>query len=240
MVTAVEGGSAERRSDVVPTGSAGSEDSREPEGADGSDSSHGVGGPPSGRWVRMTPEARRANIVAGARRVFTARGFADSGVADVAESAQVSKSLLYHYFPGGRSQLFVQVVEELVDELVDELRHAARVPFSPEARLTHLLSAVFTFFDENPATYRLLFRDPVVSHDPAIETAALAVRTQIATELSSVLAASNLPPDDVVAASAGILGFALSNVEQCLAGRLDPEHAWRVTCAFCVPPVGAA
>jgi AcrR family transcriptional regulator len=152
----------------------------------------------------------------------------------------VSKSLLYHYFPGGRSQLFIHVIEELLDDLTQALRQAAKVPFSPEARLTHLLSGIFTFFDENPATYRLLFRDPAVSHDPAVESAALSVRVQIAAELASVLAESHLAPDDVVAASAGILGFALANVELCLAGRLEPEHAWKVTCAFCVPTAEAS
>lgn len=190
--------------------------------------------------MRKSPEARRADILASAREVFAGRGYTDSGVAEVAESAQVSKSLLYHYFPGGRSQLFIHVIERLLDELLEELRHAARVPFSPEARLTHLLSAIFTFFDENPAAYGLLFRDPVVSHDPEVESAALTVRAQIASELATILAGSTLPPDDVVAASAGILGFALSNVELCLSGRLDPERAWRVTCDFCVTPVGAA
>jgi AcrR family transcriptional regulator len=194
--------------------------------------------PTPGRWARKNPEARRADILASARRVFEAQGYAESGAAEVAKSAQVSKSLLYHYFPGGRPQLFVQVIESLLDELTDELRHAARVPFSPRARLTHLLSAIFTFFGEKPAAYRLLFRDPAVSHEPDVESAALTARTKIAGELAAVLAESDLPPDDVVAASSGILGFALSNVELCLAGRLEPEHAWQVTCTFSLSPLG--
>jgi AcrR family transcriptional regulator len=194
---------------------------------------------PSGRWVRKSPEARRADILASARRVFAVRGYAEAGVAELAESANVSKSLLYHYFPGGRPQLFVHVVNEVLEELTRELRHAARVPFSPQGRLAHLLSAMFTFFDENPGAYRLLFQDPPAWDDPAAEAAALTVRVQITSQLATVLAESDLPPEDVVAASDGILGFTLANVKQCLAGRLDPEHAWRVTCAFCVPPVGS-
>jgi AcrR family transcriptional regulator len=251
MVAAVEGGSASERTEVdsgttrTPGPAVTRRRTRRPGRSPRSEGSQAEASqaeaPTSpGRWVRKSPEARRADILAGARRVFTDRGYAESGVADVAESAQVSKSLLYHYFPGGRTQLFVHVVEEVLDELVAELRHAARVPFSPEARLSHLLSAIFTWFDENPATYGLLFRDPVVSPDPELESAALTVRAQIAGELATILAGSSLPPDDVVAASTGILGFALANVELCLHGRLDPEHAWRVTCAFCVAPLGAA
>jgi AcrR family transcriptional regulator len=191
-----------------------------------------------GRGARKSPEVRRADILASARRVFEERGYVESGVAEVARSAQVSKSLLYHYFPGGRPQLFVHVIDDLLEELIDELRRAARVPFSPPARMTHLLSAIFTFFGEKPAAYRLLFRDPVVSHEPDVESAALTARATIAGELAVVLAESDLSPHDIVAASSGILGFALSNVELCLAGRLEPEHGWRMSCAFCLPPLG--
>ncbi|HMG41747.1 MAG TPA: TetR/AcrR family transcriptional regulator [Acidimicrobiales bacterium] len=195
--------------------------------------------PPPAKRARMRPEDRRAEIVAGAREVFASRGYVDTGLAEVAVAANVSKGLLYHYFPGGRAELVVCVAEELLEELLRELRHAARVPFSPQARLTHLLSAIFTFFDENPDTYRLLFGDPAFSHDPAFASTATSIRAQIASELAKLLAGSSLPPDDVVAASVGILGFALANVELCLAGRLEPEHAWKVTCLFCAAPIGS-
>jgi AcrR family transcriptional regulator len=175
--------------------------------------------------------------VAGAREVFAAQGYVDAGLAEVAETAKVSKALLYHYFPGGRSDLVASVAQELLDELTRELRHAARVPFSPQARLRHVLSAVFAYFTENPGTYRLLFQDPAVAHDPVLESTTASIRAQIAAELATLLAGSALPPDDVVAASVGILGFALANVELCLAGRLEPEHAWQVTCLFCTAPV---
>jgi hypothetical protein len=84
----------------------------------------------------------------------------------------------------------------------------------------------------------MLFQDPLVSHDPTLEAAATSVRVQIAGELASILAGSDLSPDDVVAASSGVLAFALANVELCIAGKLDPEHAWEVTCAFCAAPIG--
>jgi len=45
-------------------------------------------------------------------------------------------------------------------------------------------------------------------------------------------ALETLPADDLVAASSGLLGFALANVELCLAGQLEPEVAWRVTCEY--------
>jgi len=188
--------------------------------------------PRATKRIRKNPEARRAEIVTTARDVFAANGYAQSGLAEVASAAKVSKGLLYHYFPDGRPQLFVSVVQELLGEFQQRLRQAAKVPFSPRTRMEHLLGALFAFFDENPSAYRLLFRDPWVAHDETVEASAIATRVQIASELAALMAASGLPADDLVAASSGLLGFALANVELCLAGQLEPEVAWRVTCDY--------
>jgi AcrR family transcriptional regulator len=184
----------------------------------------------TGKRVRKNPDARRAEIVTAAREVFAEQGYASVALADVAAELGVSKALLYHYFPGGRPQLFVSVMEGLRLELQQRLRQAARVPFSVQPRLNHLLGGLFAFFDENPSAYRLLFRDPWASGDEMVEASALATRAQIAAELAAVMAPSGLPAEDLVAASSGTLGYALANVELCLAGQLAPERAWRMTC----------
>lgn len=183
--------------------------------------------------VRKNPEARRAEIVTSARGMFAVNGYSGVGLADVATAAHVSKGLVYHYFPDGRPQLFEGVLEDLLNEFLRELRQTAKVPFSAKTRMTHVLGAIFGFFNENPAAFRLMFRDPWSAQEPSIEAAALAARTQVVSELASLMAGSGLPPDDLVAASSGALGFALANVELCLAGQLDAEVAWRVTCDYC-------
>jgi AcrR family transcriptional regulator len=182
--------------------------------------------------VRKNPDLRRAEIVATAREVFAATGYAESGLAEIARAASVSKGLLYHYFPEGRPQLFVSVMDGLLAEFQQRLRQASKMPFSPRTRMEHLLAALFGFFDENPSAYRLLFRDPWVTHDDAVEASAIATRVQIASELATLMAASGLPTDDLVSASSGILGFALANVDLCITGQVDAETAWRVTCEY--------
>ncbi len=187
---------------------------------------------PAAKRVRKNPDTRRAEIVATARQVFAATGYAESGLAEIATAANVSKGLLYHYFPEGRPQLFVSVMQGLLAEFQQRLRQASKMPFSPRTRMEHLLAALFGFFDENPAAYRLLFRDPWVTHDETVEASAIVTRVQIASELTALMAGSALPADDLVAASTGMLGFALANVELCIAGQLDAETAWRVTCEY--------
>jgi len=189
-------------------------------------------GRPAAKRVRKNPDTRRAEIVATARQVFASTGYAESGLAEIASAAQVSKGLLYHYFPEGRPQLFVNVMQGLLDEFQSRLRQASKMPFSPRTRMEQLLAALFGFFDENPAAYRLLFRDPWVTHDDAVEASAIATRVQIASELASLMAGTGLPADDLVAASSGMLGFALANVELCIGRQVDAETAWRVTCEY--------
>ena len=189
-------------------------------------------GRPAAKRVRKNPDTRRAEIVATARQVFASTGYAESGLAEIASAASVSKGLLYHYFPEGRPQLFVSVMQGLLAEFQQRLRQASKMPFSSRTRMEHLLAALFGFFDENPAAYRLLFRDPWVTHDDAVEASAIATRVQIASELASLMAGTGLPADDLVAASSGMLGFALANVELCIGGQVDAETAWRVTCEY--------
>lgn len=190
--------------------------------------------------TRKKPEARRTEIVATARTVFASNGYAGTGLAEVARAATVSKGLLYHYFPQGRPQLYRDVVEEVLGELLARLREAVRLPFSSRTRLNHLLGAVFAYFDENPAAFGMLYREPWASGDEDVQACAVAARAQLAAEVAALMADTGMAPDRLLAASTGIVGFALANVELCLSGQLTPETAWSVTCEHCVAQLDAA
>jgi AcrR family transcriptional regulator len=191
-------------------------------------------GTPKPRRVRKSPDTRRHELVNAAVAVFAETGYQDTGFADVAAAAKVSKALLYHYFPHGRPELFVQVTQAVLADFIERLHNAAKAPFSASTRMEHLLGALFAFFDDNPQAYRILFRDPWVAQDEKVEAAAIATRVQLAAEMASVMARSGLPPDELLVASTGLLGFALANVELCLADQVDAETAWQITCRYAV------
>jgi AcrR family transcriptional regulator len=187
---------------------------------------------PAGKRIRKNPHARRAEIVEAARGVFAAVGYESAGLAEISDAAQVSKGLLYHYFPEGRPALFAAVTEEVLAELQGRLEHATKVPFGPRRRLEHLLATLFGFFTERPETYHHLFADSRASRDELVAGSARAAKAQITAELTAVMASVQLSTDELVAATNGILGFALANIDLCLTGQLDPETAWRVTCEY--------
>jgi len=187
--------------------------------------------------VRKDPASRRAELVRAAREVFGRSGYAETGITEIAHEAQVSKALLYHYFPDGRPQLFVAVAEQLLEEFRARVRQAAQVPFSPEKRMEQLLGAIFGFFDNSPEAYRLLFRDSSASRDHAVEEASAVTRAQLSAELAALMASSGMDADELVAVSGGILGFVLANVDLVLAEQIDAETAWRVSTAYATAAV---
>jgi len=192
---------------------------------------------PVRKRVRKDPASRRAELVRAAREVFGRSGYADTGITEIAHEAQVSKALLYHYFPDGRPQLFVAVAEQLLEEFRARVRQAAQVPFSPEKRMEQLLGAIFGFFDNSPEAYRLLFRDSSASRDHAVEEASAVTRAQLSAELAALMASSGMDADELVAVSSGVLGFVLANVDLVLAEQIDAETAWRVSTAYATAAV---
>lgn len=63
-------------------------------------------------------EARRAQIVAGARRAFATYGYDGATVARLEEETGLSRGAIFHYFRG-KDDLFFAVSAELNNQLVD-------------------------------------------------------------------------------------------------------------------------
>src|ERR671933_620248 len=69
-------------------------------------------------------EATRAALLAAARPLFAARGFADVGTEEIVRAAGVTRGALYHQFADKR-ELFAAVFEQLEAELAERVAHAA-------------------------------------------------------------------------------------------------------------------
>ncbi|MEU6680228.1 helix-turn-helix domain-containing protein [Streptomyces sp. NPDC046925] len=62
---------------------------------------------------RMEPDARRAEILSVARRLFGARGYTKVSLSDIATEAGVARALINHYF-GGKRELYLEVVRQMM------------------------------------------------------------------------------------------------------------------------------
>lgn len=94
---------------------------------------------------RLTREARREQLVATAFPVVADEGFTEFSLEDVAAGADVTRNLLYHYFPRGRPDVAVAVLElagrQLTDDWVfDELPLPERVAANFARMSAHALA----------------------------------------------------------------------------------------------------
>jgi AcrR family transcriptional regulator len=188
---------------------------------------------------RLVPQERRALLVAAAEETFASRGYTQAGLAEVATLAGVSKTLLYHYFPDGRPELYREVMERLVGEVLDVVQAAVRAPRSTDKRLAELVVALLTYFETHRDAYRLLILEPWGSGDPGIVGQAMAVKARLAGELNALLAPAGQPLPVTMAGAAAALGALLQICELSMAGQITSEQAVDLARDFVAAGLGA-
>jgi AcrR family transcriptional regulator len=85
---------------------------------------------------------RRSRILDGARAAFLRFGFERASMADIAAGAGVSRTAVYHYFPG-KEDVLRAVVDELNAKSLNEAAEALDKSQTLDAALTGLLEAKF-------------------------------------------------------------------------------------------------
>ncbi|MEV7211829.1 helix-turn-helix domain-containing protein [Kitasatospora cineracea] len=126
---------------------------------------------------RLTPDQRRAQLLAVGAELFAAHPYEAVLMEEVAERAGVSRALLYRHFPGKR-ELFAAVYRQAADRLLAATR------LDPAATLVQQLAqgldAHLDYFVANRhavlAANRVLAGDPVVQTIMAEELDALRTR----------------------------------------------------------------
>ncbi len=100
-----------------------------------------------------TPRARRRDrqrdvILRAAARLFRDRGFAETGMRDIADAADLSPANLYHYFDGKHDLLFY-CQDRALDRMLEAMASARRRAPSATERLRLVLTAhVRTLLDD--------------------------------------------------------------------------------------------
>jgi TetR/AcrR family transcriptional regulator, cholesterol catabolism regulator len=100
-----------------------------------------------------TPRARRRDrqrdaILRAAAKLFRERGFADTGMRDIAQAADLSAANLYHYFDG-KNDLLVYCQDRALDRMLEAAASARRGSRSAAQRLRLVLAAhVHTLLDD--------------------------------------------------------------------------------------------
>ena len=107
---------------------------------------------------RMARADRREQLVRSAEQVFVAQGFAAASMDDVAETAGVTKPVIYDHF-GSKDGLLAAVIARLGDQMLERTTGAIADLTSPEEALEQGLTAYFRFVDQHAGAWSLLLRE---------------------------------------------------------------------------------
>jgi AcrR family transcriptional regulator len=135
---------------------------------------------------RLTAEERRAGILDAALAVFSARGYHQSSIDDIAREAGISKALIYEHFDS-KQGLYGDLLEQNANELFERLASSlAEVEVaSGAARLATGLDAFFAFVEERRDAWRILFRDVA---DPETSAALDRIVEQVTVVVAALIA----------------------------------------------------
>lgn len=110
------------------------------------------------RRKRLDLEERRAQLLALSLRAFSKASYDDVSIDDLAQSAGVSKGLLYHYFSSKR-ELYLATVREAAEQLLSRI-----VPdpaLSPLEQVSSGLDAYLRYVEQNADAYSSLMQSGI-------------------------------------------------------------------------------
>ncbi|MEU2161936.1 TetR/AcrR family transcriptional regulator [Streptomyces chengbuensis] len=112
--------------------------------------------PATRAYRRLSVEERRDQLLRAALTLFAHRAPEDVSLDDVAETAGVSRPLVYRYFPGGKQQLYEAALRSSADALV--LCFAEPPTGPPTERLGRVLDRYLDFVDGHDTGFSALMR----------------------------------------------------------------------------------
>jgi AcrR family transcriptional regulator len=115
---------------------------------------------------RLSPEDRRAELLALGAEVFGKRPYDEVRIDEIAERAGVSRALMYHYFPDKRA-FFAAVVKDEADRLYETTNKDTAIGLTMFEEVRTGVMAYMAYHEQNPeaawAAYVGLGRsDPVL------------------------------------------------------------------------------
>jgi AcrR family transcriptional regulator len=105
--------------------------------------------------VRLSPEARRAQLIELGVEMLATRRLDELSVELIAQTAGISRGLLFHYF-ASKQEFHLEVARAAAAEMIRRTAPDPAVP--PVDALRAALAAFVDYVEENPDNYRSLVR----------------------------------------------------------------------------------
>ncbi len=170
---------------------------------------------------RLTRAARHEQLVAAAMPIVAAQGFAEFSLDDVAAKADVTRNLLYHYFPRGRTDVVLAVAEAAGHQLTDDWITDESIPLAERLAANNTRMIEHAMEPSDAWTIYQLARS---ANDPELrETVDRFVETVISATALNQLGTADPPPRARVALK-GYLAFFGAVLDEARATATPPEQ----------------
>ncbi len=116
--------------------------------------------PAKPRRRRLSPDERRAQIVAAARSLFAAEGTDNVSMRKIAKRVGITQAAIYQHFENKEAIFFV-IIEGFFSDLLASLEAAIALETEPLHRLRRSMRAYIEYGLSRPEEYRLVFMTPM-------------------------------------------------------------------------------
>ena len=138
--------------------------------------------------LRLSRDERRRRLLRAAQEVFGERGYRKTEVEEIVRRAGVTKPMLYRHFPGGKAEVYMEVLDEHLSRMMTKLGEAMASTDVPLEALRRGIDAYLRFAEENPEAFHLL-AETSAELDPGIVDRLREVRSSIAAGLAESIGA---------------------------------------------------
>ena len=125
--------------------------------------------PPLNRRERQVQE-RRAEILAAALQLFESKGYLETSMEEIAETADVARGTLYNHFES-KADVLLALTDSVAEQWQERGRKAMSKTDSPSKAIKEVLTACAEWFDKHPSSAKAFFyamRELITRHDGGI------------------------------------------------------------------------
>src|SRR3954447_13638557 len=108
------------------------------------------------RSPRLPRTARRVQLLAAAPEVFVAQGYHAAAMDEIAETAGVSKPVLYQHFPS-KLDLYLALLDQHVELLGERVRSALASTPDNKQRVAATMRVFYDYVSNAQGAFRLVF-----------------------------------------------------------------------------------
>jgi AcrR family transcriptional regulator len=180
-------------------------------------------------------------LLGAAQEVFVAQGYHAAAMDEIAETAGVSKPVLYQHFPS-KLDLYLALLEQHCEDLIARVRSALESTTDNKLRVEAAISAYFGFVAGDGEAFRLVFESDL-RNEPAVRERVEGASRECADMIAMTIAKdTGSVEDEARLLSVGLAGLAEIGARYWLTspGSVDRDRAvallsalaWRGISAF--------